>query len=204
MIPTPTLIERAELLSCPFCDSDEVFTKEWEDEGGATRWLARCSACGCGTPSLACGEAGIIAYWNKRAALKSPRPTLDVEGVARIVRKLLTEHGVGDFHVPVQGRLERQAIGSIVALLSSTDGWREIDSAPRDGTPILAYLNQTGIRQLRWMSPAECASYEDYANDVADYDGCWVQVGDETQEYNPLWWLPIEALPPPPHSEGEK
>lgn len=85
-------------------------------------------------------------------------------------------------------RLEREPVSK----------WLPIEMAPKDGTVIIAYLYQTGIRYLRWMSPAECASYEGFPQDVEDYDGTWVESHDDSSDWSPRWWLPADALPEPP------
>jgi len=81
-------------------------------------------------------------------------------------------------------------------------GWRPKETLPRDGTPFWAYLYQTGIRQMRWASPEECAEYE--GGDVAEYDGCFVEVEDFDTDWSPAFWLPFDALPSPPIAQAEK
>lgn len=74
--------------------------------------------------------------------------------------------------------------------------WRPISQAPFDGTPVWGFLHETGIRLLRWMSPAECAAYEGNT-DVDEYDGCWVEATDADEEWSPALWAPLDAIPLP-------
>lgn len=92
----------------------------------------------------------------------------------------------------------REASAFIRRLSPPADGWRPIESAPRTGEFIWAYLYNTGIRQVRWMAPNECAELE--GGTAADYDGSWVEAGDR-EDWSPRFWLPIDALPAPPSSE---
>lgn len=80
---------------------------------------------------------------------------------------------------------------------SVTSGfWRPIAEAPKDGSPIWAFLHETGIRLLRWVSEEECAKYEG-SYDVTAYDGCWVQVSDFDEEWSPEFWAPLSTIPLP-------
>lgn len=78
--------------------------------------------------------------------------------------------------------------------------WRPIADAPCDGTPIWAFLNYSGVRLVRWMNPAECATYEG-APDPSEYDGCWVELTDKDEEWRPKWWAPLDAIGVPPDAE---
>lgn len=76
--------------------------------------------------------------------------------------------------------------------------WQPIETAPKDGTVIWAWLFETGIRRLRWMGPQECAEYEGRPSEVEDYDGVWVEDNDLSEDWTPRWWLPFSAIPEPP------
>lgn len=79
--------------------------------------------------------------------------------------------------------------------------WLPISEAPRDGTPVWGFLHETGIRLLRWMSPEECAAYEDSA-DVEDYDGAWIEVVDADEDWSPEVWAPLDAIPLPENASA--
>lgn len=73
--------------------------------------------------------------------------------------------------------------------------WQHIDTAPKDGTVIWAYLNETGIRRVRYLSPEEIAMID--GGDPSEYDGTWVEEADEDEDWNPRFWLPLDAIPVP-------
>lgn len=98
--------------------------------------------------------------------------------------------------------------------------WRPIDSAPRDGTPILAYCVHEadpyydGNRLTDYGARAEGMSHvEDGPQVVAWYEGEWISDGPELESYwMPGWWVafhdpevaanPTRWLPVPPAPES--
>lgn len=75
-------------------------------------------------------------------------------------------------------------------------GWQPIETAPRDGSCFWAYLNETGIRLVRWSSAEEAAARD--GGNPDEYTSTFVEVSDETEEWSPRWWLPRSAIPVPP------
>lgn len=73
--------------------------------------------------------------------------------------------------------------------------WQPIDTAPKDGSPILAYLNETGIRLVCHESPEEAARV--YGGKPEEYDGTWVEVFDRGEDWRPRLWAPFDAIPLP-------
>lgn len=66
---------------------------------------------------------------------------------------------------------------------------------PRDGSRFWAYLYDSSIRLMRWGSAEEWAAQE--GGKPEDYIDCYVEVDDETEEWNPKFWLPLDAIPQP-------
>lgn len=79
--------------------------------------------------------------------------------------------------------------------------WRPIADAPRDGTPIWAWLYDSGIRLMVWMNPAECAAYEG-SSDPSEYDGSWAEAFDLGEDWSPKWWRPADEIGAP--SDAQK
>lgn len=73
-------------------------------------------------------------------------------------------------------------------------GWRPIESAPKDGTPILAVsTNHAGTEVVCWFAGEADAEYP------ADQEG-WVDTGPQRERFyaNPLWFTHWQPLPAPP------
>lgn len=73
---------------------------------------------------------------------------------------------------------------SILALLKPTSPWRPIESAPRDGTWILAFCEPALIPVLLRF----CSASDGWTDEIADSYGSVVS-------YRPTHWMPLPALP---------
>lgn len=73
-------------------------------------------------------------------------------------------------------------------------GWRPIETAPRDGTPFLAWCEGTspinGLKRSYWG----LCHWDDKGRDV--FVHYWD--GDPAPDFPPLYWMP---LPPPPEAK---
>ena len=74
--------------------------------------------------------------------------------------------------------------------------WQPIATAPKDGTKIWAWLYDTGIVLMHWMSQEDNAAVD--GGDPEDYISCWVLSGDPRDDYSPKFWMPYEAITLPP------
>ena len=73
------------------------------------------------------------------------------------------------------------------------DEWQFIESAPKDGTHILAYRMPIGIRVTNMTNPPTVVHWFDDANDP----GFYTSVNAVAPEYpfNPTHWMPLPAAP---------
>jgi hypothetical protein len=81
---------------------------------------------------------------------------------------------------------------AIIAALRPTDtGWRDIATAPRDGTPILAFNPMVGVYNTAWTN--QWTGH----NPSADYEGfpCgfWGRLG--AWDCAPTHWMPLPTAP---------
>lgn len=90
-------------------------------------------------------------------------------------------------------------LDTIVSLRSKLEeaegarGWQPIETAPKDGQVVWAYLYQSGIRAVRFGTAEEWAELEGGSPD--EYEDCWVEADNESETWSPRWWLPYGSLP---------
>ena len=75
--------------------------------------------------------------------------------------------------------------------------WQPIETAPKDGTPVWAWLFDVGIRQVRWWSAEEIAE-EEGDDEPENWAAGWYEVRDWNEGWSPKFWLPVNAIPEPP------
>lgn len=75
--------------------------------------------------------------------------------------------------------------------------WKPIKTAPKDGTRIWGWLNDNGIHLMEWRTSEQNAA--DAGSDNPDeYISCWCKCADNLDEWCPEFWLPQDAIVPPP------
>lgn len=94
--------------------------------------------------------------------------------------------------------LAKQRIDALRA--GEQEGWRSMETAPKDGTTVWAFLNNSGIRLVHWVSPEKSA--EELGGDPEEYAGVWAEIGDHSEQWEPDLWLPKNALPAAPSDQG--
>lgn len=105
---------------------------------------------------------------------------LDVDALAQEIRRVDGNHSLG------AGALAEALIPFLSCLSHPAQGWREMDSAPQDGTNIL-YRNK--FRDIGF-----CHWDEGYNEDDLP---CWWD-NERDDEVCPMLWLPADVLPPLP------
>jgi hypothetical protein len=80
---------------------------------------------------------------------------------------------------------------SVIAELSMT--WQPIETAPKDGTHILAYRKPIGIRFTNNTNPPTVVHWFD----DEDEPGFYTSVNERAPDYpfNPTHWMPLPAPP---------
>jgi hypothetical protein len=117
-----------------------------------------------------------------------------------------TEHGLPtDSPVHIKLEIIEGSLGSALpGLIALRDGagWRPIDTAPKDGTPIAFRSERCQLGACQWWSPERQADAADWDAAPEDFDGCWLFDGDDDgDEIFPTHWMPLPA-PPASHGEG--
>ncbi|MDO8800098.1 hypothetical protein [Phenylobacterium sp.] len=70
----------------------------------------------------------------------------------------------------------------------------ELTAPPLD-KPFWAWLHETGIRLMRWKTPAEVAA--EWGDDEDECGGRYVLVSSKDDDYEPEFWAPAEAIADP-------
>lgn len=129
-----------------------------------------------------------------------------------------SDDGLSTRYIPI-GRLASEAISELSRLQSLSDqnrltgGWRDIESAPKDGTLILLYGDTPDgprVTAGNWLAP----EHGDYLGDCGGVCRCpeyddppeplwWDTDGGFTDEWPPLGWQPFPS-PPLPLPGGEE
>ncbi|HZH10601.1 MAG TPA: DUF551 domain-containing protein [Microvirga sp.] len=94
----------------------------------------------------------------------------------------------------------RTEINTIIAALSTPGGeWKPIETAPKDGTKVLAVM-PGGFKSVVWYDAQFAYEYNDEKGE-SDYRGAWTDgtvasfAYEELTELNPTHWMPLPASP---------
>ena len=83
-------------------------------------------------------------------------------------------------------------------------GWRTIDSAPKDGSYIIAGRfgpdeELSWVKHSRWITAQEIDV--DDGDDPAEYDDAWTDGNDDWEPIYPTHWMPLPQPPKDSHNE---
>lgn len=181
-------------VSCPFCGSEDIHNWSSDDhDPGKPSWSVMCYGCECEGPHTT-SETEAIAAWNTRPEA-SPQPTGERGELVSMIRVGLragyhyaqSSESYSDDELQFVFTQIRTAEEALAALSRPADeGWRPIESAPKDGTLVLLFERGTDdVRETgRWRVDRE--------RWVVNNNSFWV--------VEPSHWRPL----PPPHAvEGE-
>lgn len=199
----------AELKPCPFCGGE--FGKPVIDEsppGHATQWWrVRCPSCGVKTAKIVSRE-GAISRWDDRypallAAVEgsalTPRDAINRELLEALTSAAARCQLFIDTFEDVGGCATRADIGDWFDLVSKAthlderevtdNGWQPIETAPRDGSPVLVYSAVGTIAMARWGRRYLGAD----ADEAWVWDGKWIP--------DPSHWHALPAKPGDPSKD---
>lgn len=167
-----------DLKPCPFCGGAASL------HDGMGEFWARCGDCGV-TGAMRTRADRAVRDWNERAA---PHPAEQDarEAVARVVEDAARE-GIRNYCLDRTDFTAAPFVRRILALTQAApDGWRPIETAPKDGTHFLAY-EATG----------------DMFRAAFHREGYLMCFGGQpcVQTPEPDFWMP---LPPAPPAQGAK
>lgn len=99
------------------------------------------------------------------------------------------------------------AADAILALFSPVDGWKPIETAPKDGTEVLAFRPDQGVFIARWAWMEEVVPRDQNGDPIEDYDDSFADWWHDAwgwleRELAPTHWQPLPAAPPPPGGQG--
>lgn len=201
------------ILPCPFCGSDA----EEHPELCGGDFAVRCThdECGCST-GLFDDPRDSLRVWNTR-------PPLAGEAVAwehlrlKLV-ELIREQSEGEWDEPLIQKDAKRFADALWPLIThpapksarAPAEWRDIASAPKDGTTILLY---SPMWEHTWGS-VQAGMFRDGAWETSEgsvgedeIDGPYDEEGDDDYEppmsLGPSHWMPLPAPPTTPTGEGE-
>lgn len=74
--------------------------------------------------------------------------------------------------------------------------WKPMDTAPRNGTPILVYINERGIKgvyMVEWDDGSDIELYDE--SEDGGFEPAWRITGADDHFDSPECWQPIPSMP---------
>lgn len=105
--------------------------------------------------------------------------------------------------------LREKLVGEIRNLLSEAareNGWRPIESAPKDGTEIIGYREDAGAFLIRYTAPVEFMTEREYEQigesaEISDwFYADFLSGGRLEGDEAPTHWQPLPLPPAPPET----
>ena len=138
-------------------------------------------------------ESGIVEMYDELACLVAPFGSLSgdarwnaaqaLRGAAAIIAELLAERSAVQFMGDKNYKLwadERDARIAAESSLHRVSAWQPIETAPSDGTPILAYSTE-GVVYVAWLTSSGWCFFQNFKNDRWCFD--------------PTHWMKLPPLP---------
>lgn len=80
------------------------------------------------------------------------------------------------------------------------DGWQPIETAPKDGSYIVAgkFTDQAlgWVRHSRWITEVEICDLEGWG-EASDFIAAWTSGNDDGEPCYPTHWMPLPTPPAP-------
>ncbi len=156
----PTECEYHGLSLCPECNGEESMP-DCQCEGRG--WLLN------GKADKGAVDAAFVRVYAARKVSQQKEMPARLAVLETGHRKVVAALGRDEPRVTELLAMVRALLGMLA--------WRPIETAPKDGTPILAWCNQYGIQKLYWS-----------------IGGLWVAAGTDAT-YTTSHWMPLPEAP---------
>jgi len=191
-----TVLDEKALLPCPFCggEPERIELTDEDNFGGS---VICCKSCGVSSPVHFDRKENLDDSWNRRT-LAHPSPSLPLRDEVELVledseqRFIAIAIQIDNLSFSLAKGVCSQGEIAARALLSrlragAQEGWRPMDSAPRDGTQFLAF---------------EKGRYFNCWCEYDPYEGGYFWMDDADSEPSPNLWQPLPAAPSPAKEGG--
>jgi Lar family restriction alleviation protein len=178
---------------CPFCGGEPQVRMPTERDGFAAHVMCRCGAQLYGHKRHFASEQEAVEAWNRRAHLTQPAQAVDVGAVNGVIVDLEERARNGGDAFPDEFESWAETLTRALAG-EKAEGWRPIETAPRDGTPvILGYANSHSCEGF-WMGNPERNHWGETGWFDSDSDVLCEHA------HHPDAWMPL----PTPPTDGEE